>query len=159
MRRILNMIMGLAAVIFTAAACQKDDEQTGKTVDAVVVGQWHLIGASAEGTSIMQDVDVYLCINADCTFELYQKSGSQSHRYDRYTGTCSTEGGVLTGAYSNGKAWGGKYTYLKTTYGIILKTTNRLEEQRYQACEIPASVKDGANPVGVKSSVTGSPIL
>lgn len=144
--------------MFATVSCQKETS-TDKTVDQVVVGEWHLASAKAEGVSILQDVDIYLCIHADCSFELYQKSGTQEIRYDLFTGTCFTEGGVLTGVYSDGKPWGGVYTYTKTSDGLLLKTTNNLEEQSYVGCQIPAEVKENAN-INTKSvSVSGSPIL
>ena len=108
----------------------------------------------------MKDLDIYLCINADSTFELYQKSGTQETRYDMYTGTCYTENGVLTGVYSDGMPWGGKYTYAKTIDGILLRTTQDLEEQKYISCQIPAEVREDANLINTRSaSAAGSPIL
>ena len=159
MKRTFNIIIGLAALVFATVSCQKENSAY-KTLDSIVVGEWHLAGAKAEGESIMKDIDIYLCINADSTFELYQKSGTQGTRYDLYTGTCSTQNGVLTGVYSNGKPWGGKYTYAKTIDGMLLKTTNNLEEQKYRSCQIPAEIRENANFINTKSASTaGSPIL
>ncbi len=159
MKRTLNIIIGLAALVFATVSCQKE-VSADKTIDSAVVGQWHLFGAKAEGESIMQGIDIYLCINADGSFELYQKSGTQEERYDLYTGTCYTQNGILTGVYSDGKPWGGKYTYARTIDGILLKTTNNLEEQKYLSCQIPAQVRENANLINTKSaSAAGSPIL
>ena len=158
MKRIFNIIIGLFALVFATVSCQKEIS-ADKTIDPIVIGEWHLVGAKAEGVSIHKDIDIYLCIYADCSFELYQKSGTQEIRYDLYTGTCFTEGGVLTGVYSDGQPWGGKYTYAKTIDGILLQTTNNLEEQRYIGCQIPTEVRKNANPNTKSVSTTGSPIL
>lgn len=158
MKRTLNIIIGLVALVLATASCQKE-VSADKTIDPIVVGEWHLVGAKAEGVSILKDIDIYLCIYADCSFELYQKSGTQEIRYDLYTGTCFTENGVLTGVYSNGKSWGGKYIYTKTADKLLLKTTNNLEEQTYTKCQIPAEVRENANTNTRSVSVTGSPIL
>ena len=159
MKRTLNIICGLTALILATVSCKKDDPQT-ITLDQVLVGEWHLVSAEAENQSIMTDIDVFLCIHADCSFELYQKSGTQTYRYDKYTGTCHTDGGILTGVYSNGKPWGGKYTYTVTAGNLQLKTTNNLEKQQYTSCQIPASVKDNANMINTKAVISaGTPIL
>ena len=158
MKRVLNIIIGLSALAFATVACQKETATT-TSLDQTLVGEWHLADAKAEGASIMKDIDIYLCINTDGTFELYQQSGTQELRYDLYTGTCYTENGVLTGVYSDGKPWGGKYTYSNTTEGLLLKTTNNLEEQSYIKCQIPAEVRDNANINTRTASAAGSPIL
>ena len=158
MKRIFNIIIGLSAFALAAVSCQKETA-TDKVFDQIVVGEWHLAGAKAEGVSIMKDIDIYLCIHTDGTFELYQQSGTQELRFDLYTGTCYTENGVLTGVYSDGQSWGGKYTYSKTIDGLLLRTTNNLEEQKYISCEIPAEVRENANPYTRSASAAGSPIL
>ena len=158
MKKILNIIIGLFSVVMATVSCQKETS-ADKTIDQTLVGEWHLTSAKAEGTSIHEGIDVYLCIMADCSFEIYQKSGTQGIRYDLYTGTCFTENGVLTGVYSNGKSWGGKYIYTKIADKLLLKTTNNIEEQTYTKCQIPAEVRENANTNTRSVSVTGSPIL
>ena len=158
MKRILNIITGLAVLVSAAVSCQKEDS-VDNTIDPKVIGEWHLTGARAEGGSIYTNIDIYLCINADSSFELYQKSGSQEFRYDLHTGTCYTQNGVLTGVYSDGVPWGGKYVYTKITNGIILKTTNDIEVQRYISCQIPVEIKANANPRTKSADSALSPIL
>lgn len=158
MKRTFNIIIGIAALVLATVSCQKESTAP-KAIDSTVVGEWHLVGAKAEGVSILKDLDIYLCINADSTFELYQKSGSQEFRYDLHTGTCYTQNGVLTGVYSDGMPWGGKYVYTKITNGIILKTTNDIEVQRYISCQIPVEIKANANPRTKSADSALSPIL
>ena len=159
MKKAFNIIIGLAALVFAAASCQKD-EQPVKVFDQTIAGQWHLVSAIAEGSSIMKDIDVYLSIDNAGNFELYQKTGNQTERYDLYTGICETINGVLTGVYSDGKPWGGKYIYTKTGDSLVLKTTNDIEEQQYTSCQIPDAVRQDANTIYTKAaSDAGSPIL
>ena len=129
-------------------------------INQKLVGEWHLSKALSDGIEINQDIDVYLCINADCSFELYQKSGTQTERYEKYIGTCSSENDILNGVYSNGKPWGSKYTFTFVTDGMILKSYNLIEEQQYSKVTIPEEVKAEATLVNTKSAVsTGNPIL
>lgn len=143
-----------------AVSCSNPDmELPAKTVDPALVGEWHLAGMKADGEHIGQDTDVYLVITEYGRFELYQKTGSQAVRYDRYTGECRTEDGILSGVYSDGKPWGSRYEYAKTIDGFTLKSYNLLEDQKYVKTEIPEEVRANANHVGTKSAASGSPIL
>lgn len=158
MKKAFNIIIGLAALVMAVASCQKEEPEYSH--DPTLVGEWHLVSAEAEGESIMTDIDVYLSINEEGLFELYQMSGTQSLRYELYKGKCKTANGIVTGTYSNGKAWGAKYYYTKTADGLRLQTTNKIEQQVYVNCQIPASVKENANNVSTKAAGTaGSPIL
>jgi hypothetical protein len=158
MRRLINIISGLAIIIMTAVSCEKIDD--GKpTIASKLVGEWHFIGMRADGAMLKPEIDIYLSINSDCTFELYQKSGSQNLRYDKYTGTCYTDGNILTGVYSNGKPWGGKYIYAITMDGFTLKSYNLLEEQRYVKATISEDIKTNANLVTRSAGGFGTPIL
>lgn len=159
MKRLRNIITVLAVMAITTISCTKDNEQPLQVLDSKLVGEWHLIGIKSDGKLINQDTDVYLDLKADGTFELYQKTGSQNVRYDRYTGRCRTENGVLSGEYSDGMPWGSRYEYAKTLNGFTLKSYNLLEEQRYITAEIPEEVRTNANHIGTKSAASGSPIL
>ena len=160
MKRLINIITGLAVMVMAAVSCSNQDmELPAKTVDPALVGEWHLAGMKADGEYIGQDTDVYLVISEYGSFELYQKTGSQEMRYDRYSGNCWTEDGILTGVYSDGKPWGSRYEYAKTFDGFLLKSYNLLEEQKYVKAVLPEEVRTNANPVGTRSAASGSPIL
>ena len=159
MRRIINIFAVFAVIFCVAASCEKATEPNDY-IDAKFVGEWHLVDAKAEGVTISSDVDVYLSICSDCTFELYQKSGTQSVRYDKFTGICSCDGKTISGTYSTGEPWASKYTYSFTSDEMILKSFNLLEEQRYIKADIPAKVKEDSNVI-TKSTAASStaPIL
>lgn len=160
MKKLINILTGLAVMVIAAVSCSKPDfDLPAKTVDQKLVGEWHLVGMKADGEYVGQDTDVYLAISEYGSFELYQKTGSQAVRYDRYTGNCWTEDGILTGVYSDGKPWGARYEYAKTIDGFTLKSYNLLEDQKYVKTVIPEEVRTNANPVGTKSAASGTPIL
>lgn len=160
MKRFIYILTAVAAMIIATAGCQKAENETVTGIDPHVVGEWKLDVVISEGYNNPGVPEVYLCIKSDCTFELYQKSGTQSVRFDKFTGTCSTEDGLLKGVYSSGKEWGSKWEYFITMNGITLKSFNLLEENRYIKAEIPAEVRENANIIDTKSTYAAStPIL
>lgn len=155
MKRIANIILTLAAAVCVASSCQKED--LGPALDKALVGTWHLAETIVDGTELdAKAADVYLVLNSDCTFALYQKTGSQTDRYDLYTGTCSAEGGVLTGTYASGTPWGSSYKYKVTGTSLTLTTSDLMEEQVYDKASLPEGIKVNAD---TKSAETAAPVL
>ena len=144
--------MTLAAALCVAVSCQKD--QT--SLDKALVGTWHLEGTTVDGEELNENVDVYLQLNSDCTFSLYQKTGSQKDRYDLYTGVCSAEGGILSGTYESGDAWGSSYKYKVSGSTLTLTSSDNLEEQVYSKASLPADMKVNT---ATKAEQLQSPIL
>lgn len=164
MKRILYILLGLA--VLAIAACEKIDDRlhTEDTVileiDPAIVGEWMLTEMRSENHIIEDIPSIYLCIHSDCTFELYQKSGTQSVRYDKYSGTCHTSDGMLKGTYSNGEEWASSWEYSFSLNKMILSSFNLLEVNAYEKVEIPEDVRTNANEVSVKSrNAVGAPIL
>lgn len=154
MKRITNIVLTLAAAVCLAVSCEKED--MGPSLDPAIVGEWHLAETLVDGTELDRKlVDVYIVLNSDCTFELYQRSGSQDERYDLYTGTCSSNDGTLSGTYSNGTPWGSSYKYKVVGSSLTLTSTDMLEEQVYDKESIPEDIK--VNPDTKSASQT--PIL
>lgn len=152
MKRIANIILTLAAAVCMAVSCQKDEA----SLDRALVGTWHLDVTTVDGTELNADVDVYLVLNSDKTFALYQKTGSQDKRYDLYTGNCEAESGVLTGTYSNGTPWGSSYKYKASGSSLTLTSSDNMEEQVYVKESLPTDMK--VNP-DTKSAESQTPIL
>jgi hypothetical protein len=97
MKRFINIISILAAVVIAGSSCSTEKETPLKSVNQELTGDWHLSETTVEGTTLSNDVDVYLRIWADGKFELYQKSTGQM-RYDVYSGKCWSESGnILAG--------------------------------------------------------------
>lgn len=159
MKRFINIISILAVVVMAASSCSKENETPLKSVNQELVGDWHLSETTVEGTTLSNDVDVYLRIWADGKFELYQKSTGQM-RYDAYSGNCwSEDGNILAGKYDNGKAWETKYIVTATSNSITLKSYDFLETQKYVKAEIPKEVTDNANRATKSSTDSSTPIL
>ena len=147
--------MTLAAAVCLAASCQKEDK--APTLDKKLVGTWHLAETLVEGEELdAKAADVYLVLNSDCTFALYQKTGSQSDRYDLYTGVCSAEGGVLSGTYASGTPWGSSYKYKVSGSSLTLTSSDNMEEQVYEKADLPQNIKVNAD---TKSAEAVAPIL
>ena len=158
MKRFINIFTAFAVTI-CAVSCNKSETDVQKHLAQELVGEWHLTEAAAEGVVITSDIDIYLAINSDCTFELYQTSGSQSVRYDKFTGICQSSGDILYGEYNSGEPWASRYTFKIDEDILTLKSYNRLEEQKYVKAEIPADIKDNANVITKSAAATLAPIL
>ena len=133
--------------IFTVSAisCTKEGTETDRTVDPAYVGEWHLTKAVSEGVEIPDALEVYLCLMADGTFELYQKSPEDQMRYDKYTGTWYCTEGLLVGEYSDGTPWGAKYTPVLSGNKLVLKSTDLMEVQTYEKGVLAEEEKEDAN--------------
>ena len=157
MKKFTNILIGLAALVAVAASCKKYEVTTPAEIDSALVGEWQLVETKAEGTLVAEDMSIYLSIETNGAFELFQKSADQTVRYDRYTGTCTSKDGIFTGVYSDGKELN-KWMYSFTSEGLVLQSYNLLEVQKYKKVEIPADVRENANSILTKSD-SNSPIL
>lgn len=151
MKRLFNILFALAGVCLVS--CNEDIAEPVKTVSPAVVGDWHLTEEYSLGEQVPQTADVYLSINSDCTFELYQKSGTQI-RFSLYTGTCYSEDNLLIGVYSDGTPWGSDYEVSFNVDGhLVLTTYDRMGKMIYEKKSIPAEEKNLAVNV-TKSDIT-----
>ena len=142
------------AICFTAA-CQK--EEVKDIVDSAIIGEWHLSTVEVDGAVQKYSYDVYFAINNDGTFELYQKSGTQT-RYTKFTGTCKSEGNQLSGVYSSGTPWGTSYTALVSGGMLVLTTADGVEVQEYTKESLSQEEKLAAN-ISTRSMDEIAPIL
>ena len=159
MKRFINIISILAAVVIAGSSCSTEKETPLKSVNQELVGDWHLSETTVEGTILSNDVDVYLRISSNGRFELYQKSTDQM-RYDAYSGNCWSEGkDLLAGKYDNGKDWGTRYIVKITSTGLVLRSYDYLETQKYVKAEIPENVIEDADRSTKSSAKSSTPIL
>ena len=154
MKKILNIMFAAVALCLTAA-CQK--EEIKDSVNPALVGEWHLSSVEVDGAVQNYPYDVYLTINSDCTFELYQKSGTQT-RYTKFTGTCKSEGKVLSGIYSSGTPWGDTYTVSVEGDVLVLMSSDGVEVQEYVKESLNEDAKLDAN-ISTRSTDTVEPVL
>ena len=154
MKKIFNIMIAAVAICLTAA-CQKEITNVS-VISPEYVGEWHLSTVEVDGALQDYPYDVYLSINSDCTFELYQKSGTQM-RYTKFTGTCRSEGKILTGIYSSGEKWGDAYTADVLGNTLILTSSDGIEIQEY--VKEPLSQAEKQNASVSTRAVMDMPIL
>jgi hypothetical protein len=102
-RKLIKLFSVAAAVLMTACTTGKEE----KAID--ITGTWDLIGIEVTKAAQIGDetVSVEITFNADKTFSITQTLGGG--RAEEFAGSWQLAGNVLTGKYSNGKAWGSSY--------------------------------------------------
>lgn len=102
-RKLIKLFSVAAAVLMTACTTGKEE----KAID--ITGTWDLIGIEVTKAAQLGDetVSVEITFNADKTFSITQTLGGG--RAEEFAGSWQLAGNVLTGKYSNGKAWGSSY--------------------------------------------------
>ena len=104
MKRIINILLIGAALILSACG------ESGKESKALdITGTWELTGIEITKAAQLgsETIEVSITFNPDKTFSLSQTLGSG--RPKDFSGTWQLTGTILTGKYSNGKAWGSSY--------------------------------------------------
>ena len=130
----------LTAVVVLASCGKNGDDKL--TLEQKVCTEWH-------STQLPVSGDIYIDLNDDKTFELYQQIGEGAYRL--YRGTWNLEGDLLTGRYNDGEDWACAYTVVIADKTMTLTSSNdAAEESTYVKAGIPASVKESCVTV-VKS--------
>lgn len=115
MRKFRILILVAAAVL--ALGCKKD-----KNVPLDITGVWELADIQTKSVNIgAETVEIVITFNADNTFSLSQKIGSEAGRPDLFTGVWQLTDRTLSGKYSDGKSWGA--TYEISVEGTVLTMT------------------------------------
>ena len=130
-------MIALAILLVATAGCKKTPKP-----DPVpsCVGEWQLSQIETKSVSYAgQTVDVYVSFLEEGTFELYQMVGQG--RFRKYTGSWSLDGSVLSGTYSNKKAWGSTYQVSGENGTLVLTSEKSGEVDTYRKTSIPESVK------------------
>lgn len=132
--------MAACVLSMMAIACTPDNpEEEQPKNSSAIVGEWQLSEITTKATIGDQTVNVYVSFTADSNFELYQQLGTGWYHY--YSGTWTLEKGVLSGVYSNGKAWGSTYSVSFNGDKMVLTTPSGTETDTYTKTTIPAEVK------------------
>lgn len=116
------------------------------------IGEWKL---TEWNNSKDLPFGIYLCLNEDNTFDIYQ------HTYTvlwvHYYGTFSLEGSKLQGTYSDGQNWSGTYTIEYSTEPKLIRLTRIHESGErdvcvYAATKVPDEViEDATEATNVRS--------
>ena len=123
----------------------KDKKEEKIDYDGWMLTRWN-------GSSDLEGA-VYLQLNEDMTFALYQSIDAPGYR--KFTGTYTNEGQVLSGTYSSGTPWESSYEIEKRTETELqLRSQKNDAVSLYTAVVIPAYAKDGV--VGADSR-SGAP--
>lgn len=148
MRKTIKNIICAAMVIF-AAGCSKPSNDI-QSLDGKLVGEWHLTQTEYDGSVLETNSDVRIAFNADCTFELFQKSGDQT-RYTKFCGTCNFDGKTLSGTYNDGTPWGSAYQVSLSGDTLTLTNDTLTETQTYTKEAISEDIRNNAD-IKVKST-------
>ena len=117
----------------------------------IVAGEWHYT-ITESGVQI----DVYLGLYADYTFDLYQKIGDGPHYL--YKGKYSFDGQILSGTYSDYTPWAHDYKVTRSGGSLTLTSVASPDYSvTYKKESIPESVKTHYMPA--TKAVSVAPIL
>jgi hypothetical protein len=145
--KIFVALLAICAVV----ACKPDNNSgSGNSGDSTwssngsPIGEWVL---TQWNDSKELPFGVYLRLNEDNTFDLYQHT--YSVLWVHYSGTFSISGTTLSGTYSDGVQWGGEYTIEYATSPKMIRlskkgVTGEKDEAIYAETTIPAEVQDEA---------------
>lgn len=117
----------------------------------IIAGEWHYT-ATESGVQI----DVYLGLYSDYTFDLYQKIGDGPHYL--YKGKYNFDGQILSGTYSDYTPWAHDYKVTRSGGSLTLTSAASPDYSvTYKKESIPESVKTHYMPATKAVSVV--PIL
>ena len=156
--KISKIIVGVVALLAVVACNPNSNSGNGGQNDITwsdngsPIGEWAL---TEWNNSQNLPMGVYLRLNEDNTFDLYQHT--LSVMWTHYSGTFSLNGNTLTGTYSDGTKWA-EYTikYNEKADPKQIKLTRKGDSNDvavYTATEIPDVVTDQANEVTSACSV------
>ena len=128
----------VAALCLLTACGGKDKPGKDKTKTSDIAGVWELSDIVTKASIGSVEVSVYLDFASDGKFTLYQKLGEG--RYTKFTGTFALEKGVLSGNYSDAKAWG-PYNVAVDKTSLTLEKEGGKETDVYRKIDaVPAEV-------------------
>lgn len=148
MRKIFTKIMICAAAMFAFAACGDPEAEKLEKV----AGEWHYTTVESG-----VEIDIYLALYTDYTFELFQKVGDGPHYL--YKGKFAYDGDVLSGTYSDYTPWAQDYKVTLSNGSMTLTSVANPEYSLSLKKEsIPESVRTHYMPV-TKAQEEVLPIL
>ena len=147
----------LAFVALFAMSCDNISNGGGTTTPTVnwenegsVVGEWKLTSLNGKEDAKPQ---IYLSLNSDGTFEMYQKAFSLE--WKRYEGTYSISAdNLLCGVYSDGEEWSANYKVDFAYEPNRIRLTKELDNKEisiYTETTIPNAVIEEAQPYDTTS--------
>lgn len=138
MKSIKLLLIGLLAACVCAACGGSSEDTPGpQPSSATVIGEWHLVSWDT-----LSAADVYLALDEDGIFELYQRVTKPV--YEHFVGTYSYAGGTLSGVYSDGVAWGASYSVSFNANGSeMILTAGSDDVMVFAKAAIPEDIRSG----------------
>lgn len=131
MKKILYMMIAIAASLTVMTGCEEKDEAQRK-----IIGEWRCTTEEAG-----HDIEVYVSFNIDRTFDLYQKIGEGAHRH--LDGSYEVDRRHLSGVYSDGTPWASDYTLTFVDGDMIMRSLQQEDYYiTYKKMRIPDEVRE-----------------
>lgn len=132
-------IILFAVLVMMVSACGDKGGDSKKGLD--ITGQWELIDIETKVVHIGEaEIEVYIEFNKDNTFNLWQMIGAG--RFEKMTGTWILNQNVLSGKYSDGKAWGANYEVgIESGNLVMTETKQDIQTYIYRKCTIPSDIQ------------------
>ena len=132
-------IILFAVLVMMVSACGDKGGDSKKGLD--ITGQWELIDIETKVVHIGEaEIEVYIEFNKDNTFNLWQMIGAG--RFEKMTGTWTLNQNVLSGKYSDGKAWGANYEVgIESGNLVMTETKQDIQTYIYRKCTIPSDIQ------------------
>ncbi len=139
MKKYLMIVLAALAVALTG--CGGDSKEEDKDTKLDITGIWQLTRVETRSATIgSQTVNVYIEFSSG-SFTLYQNLGGD--RYEKFTGTYSLYGNLLSGTYSTGASLASTYTVEVEGSTMTLTTSGGQEADVYSKISaIPQTVID-----------------
>ena len=128
-----------AVLVMMVSACGDKGGDSKKGLE--ITGQWELIDIETKVVHIGEaEIEVYIEFNKDNTFNLWQMIGAG--RFEKMTGTWTLNQNVLSGKYSDGKAWGANYEVgIESGNLVMTETKQDIQTYIYRKCTIPSDIQ------------------
>ena len=132
-------IILFAVLVMMVSACGDKGGDSKKGLD--ITGQWELIDIETKAVQIGEaEIEVYIEFKKDNSFNLWQMIGAG--RFEKMTGTWILNQNVLSGKYSDGKAWGANYEVgIESGNLVMTETKQDIQTYIYRKCTIPSDIQ------------------
>ena len=143
--KVTGYLIGVSSSKYTntmaIAVEESEAPETPETPDTPVVnngiyGTWHIKSYCGAPS----DIDIYMQLNEDGSFLLYQRSNSAT--YVEYSGTYTLDeaNAIISGVYSDGSSWANSYNYSINSNNelVFVNTNNSAEITIYEPATMPS---------------------
>lgn len=114
-------------------SCQSDEVRQKEDL----IGEWHY-----EGVESGINIDVWLALSADDTFEMYQMVGEGAYWKSTGSYEVDTQKGVISGYYSDKTPWAYDYEFSVSGGNLTLVAVGTDSKTTYKRESVPAEVKE-----------------